>query len=547
MSSVKITELQQITTLNANTSNTLLVGVDLSTGITGKITATTIAQRLYANNTLNVGNNSILLPNVVAQFSGSSNAYLQMNMQNFGSNGSGDIVITADKGTDSNAFIDFGLNGSNFNDTNFSSMKSYDGYLYIMGPDSTQTKGNLIIGTTGSQNAHVSFIINGTKSENVVARITNTGFNLNSNKILTFGDNSTQSVAAQPAAYTQNIYDLANGLYSISNTSIANLSTANTWLQANDAATLTVAKAYTDTANTYAQSHYLANTSGTFGGNLTITGNANVSGYLSVTGVVSMNNVLVLSNSNFSATEAAVTIKATANTQTPSNDGYMLHISGKQDVPSRIVFDSFGANTYGLVAGRTARGTVDAPTAVQSGDVLMRLSGNGWGTTGFAPLGVARIDVVATETYTDAHRGSQIKFYNTPDGSNTLTNIATFNGDSAVFTGVIEPQKGMIVTPNNITGITNTLNIDIANNALYKITIDNTAAINLSGYQTGKIVEVWMTNSSGSGRTVTHGCTALNSSVNSTTFTIPATSSAYLKYFSIDGDNANTFVSINHA
>jgi hypothetical protein len=59
-------------------------------------------------------------------------------------------------------------------------------------------------------------------------------------------------------------------------------------------------------------------------------------------------------------------------------------------------------------------------------------------------------------------------------------------------------------------------------------------------------VEVWITNTSGSNRTVTHGCLAVNATVNSTTFTIPATSSAYLRYFSIDGDNANTFVAVQH-
>jgi len=61
------------------------------------------------------------------------------------------------------------------------------------------------------------------------------------------------------------------------------------------------------------------------------------------------------------------------------------------------------------------------------------------------------------------------------------------------------------------------------------------------------VVEVWLTNTGGSSRTITHGCSALNSTTNTTTFTIPATSSSYLKYFSIGGDNANTFVTVQHA
>jgi hypothetical protein len=63
----------------------------------------------------------------------------------------------------------------------------------------------------------------------------------------------------------------------------------------------------------------------------------------------------------------------------------------------------------------------------------------------------------------------------------------------------------------------------------------------------GKVVEVWLTNTDGSNRTVTHGCSATNSSENSTTLTMASTSSAYLRYFSIDGDIANTFVAIQSA
>lgn len=567
MSTTRISQLPELPSISANTSNTLFLGVDMPTGTTGKFTATTLAQQLYANNTLAVGNNLIIFSNTIAQFSGYDESFLQVNMQNFRSNGSGDFVVTGDKGTNSNNYINLGLNGSEFEDVEATALLANDGYLYVHGTGVTN-QGNLVIGAV-STGTETRFVAGGSNTEHIVAKISESGLTFENGQGIIFEDGTTLSSNSELITTTI-------------------LSSANTWLQANDLTTLTVAEGYTDTANTkmksyvdttvstantslksYSDNKFLANTSGTFGGDLTIagqtnaqsvntgnlivvgttsvSGTANLSGKLNVTGAVTMNATLVLSNSNFTATESAVTIKATANTQTPSNDGYMLHISGKQDVPSRIVFDSFGANTYGLIAGRTARGTVDAPQAVQSGDILMRVSGNGWGTTGFAPLGIARIDIVATETYTDAHRGSQIKFYNIPNGSNTLTNIATFNGDSAIFTGIVNPQKGMVLSPNVISGITNTLNIDIANNSLYKITIDNTATINLSGYQTGKIVELWITNSSGSNRVVTHGCTALNSTVNSTTFTIPATSSAFLKYFSIDGDNANTFVSITHA
>ena len=50
MSTVKISELTEITELNSNTSNTIIVGVDLPTLVTGKITAKTLAHGLYKYN-----------------------------------------------------------------------------------------------------------------------------------------------------------------------------------------------------------------------------------------------------------------------------------------------------------------------------------------------------------------------------------------------------------------------------------------------------------------------------------------------------------------
>ena len=57
MSTVKISELALISQLNANTSNTLFVAVDVPTGVTGKFTGHTLAQGLYSNEVLNVGVN----------------------------------------------------------------------------------------------------------------------------------------------------------------------------------------------------------------------------------------------------------------------------------------------------------------------------------------------------------------------------------------------------------------------------------------------------------------------------------------------------------
>lgn len=627
MSTVKISQLEEITQLDANTANSLFMGVDLPSGITGKFTAHVLAQGLYSNEVLNVGNNAIVLPDVAAQFAGRSESYVQINHQNMNGNGSGDIVVTANMGTDSTYYIDLGINGNTYNYDGFTYAKPLDGYLIVQGDTSADPGGNLVIGTT-TEGKDILFV-NGSidESEVVMKYVYHEGFHL-LQKPVYFADGTSQNTAAQAANITVASFNLANSVNTYARTANTFLqandattlalatsrgeanagaalaaakvytNTANTFLQANDFTTFTESKSYTDwivaantvtmynysgtayahanAANVLASASYtqanttataltvtdsvaqgaftrataannmvhsaytkannaLANTTGTFGGSLRIANNLTVNG------------TVVLANSNFSATEAALVISATSTVATPANDGYMLQISGKTGVASRVVNESYGTGVYSLFAGRSARGNVTNPTAVQTGDVIARYSASGYGTTKYQPLGTGRMDIVAAENFTDTATGSQIQFWNCPVGSNTLTNIATLNGDSATFTGVINPEKGFALTPNVRSGITNTLNIDFSTDSLFKVTIDNTATVNLSGYTTGKIVEVWMVNSSGTSRTVTHGCLATNSTTNATNFTIPATSCAYLKYFSIDGDNANTFVSIVHA
>ncbi len=179
-------------------------------------------------------------------------------------------------------------------------------------------------------------------------------------------------------------------------------------------------------------------------------------------------------------------------------------------------------------------------------DILMRVAGNGWGTTGFAPLGVARIDIVATENYTDSARGSKIIFYNVPNGSNVVNQIASFNADRIDFTGVVSPEKGFIYTPR-ILGAQTAITIDFANDSMIRTTYSSTLTISFSNYTYGKVVELWVTNTAGTGQTINLGVLANNSTTGSTTLSVASQRSAKLQYFSIDGDLANTFCAITYA
>jgi len=555
MSSVKISGLPASSNLNVNPAQSIFPTTDLGTGQTTRLNAKSLGTTLYANNNLTVGTGGVLLPNLVAQFTGISSGYTQVNEQNINNQGTADYIVTADVGDDLNYYIDMGITNSQYSNTNpFNSLgtaiEPLSGYLYVTGNTVSNSSGNLVIGTT-NPGTETRFIAGGVNAANVVAKITSNTITLSTNTKIVFGDSTTQNTASLPASY----------IIGVNNTQNTNIQIANT--TANNASANTIAlQTYSSAAFAKANAA-LANATGTFAGDLTITGNtiaqvmntanlivngtANVTGTLNVSGIINMNAQVILTNTSFSATQAALTIAATPTVTLPSQDGYMIHVSGKQNVASRIISDSFGANTYVVYAGRSARGNVTNPSAVQTNDILSRFSGNGYGTTKYQPLGVGRIDFVATENYTDANTGSQIQFWTTPAGSNTVTQIATFNGTSVTFTGTVGPQKGFIYTPTVYPGAQTAITIDFANNSVVRAQTATGITATLSNLVAGKEVVAWITNTAGTNQNFTHGLSATNSTTNSTSYAIPGTSTIMARYMSIDGTTQNTFVAVVHA
>lgn len=526
MATVKITDLPTISTINSNTANTVLVGVDIPTNITGQITLTTLAAGLYSNNNLAVGNNHTVLPNVVGQFTGNSTSYLQVNLENQQGAGSGDYVVTADDGTDSNHFIDLGLNGSTYSDVSFSATDAHDGYLYVQ--SSGTGKGNLVIGTTNST-GRVKLVVGGMQTENIVGYIDNTGI----------WSNSINSVVTANAASANSIVNtrISANVATLRGEITANAASANSVINSRITANIATANLFTQSAFDKAN-NAIANTNGVL-----------TAGDFYISGDGFVNGTFTLANSTFGTSESAMTIKATATVQTPTQAGTMLQISGKSNTPSRVLFDSYSTDgsAYSVLAGRTARGTVTSPTATQNNDILMRFAGNGWGTTGFAPFGVARIDIVATENYSDTNRGSKIVFYNVPNGSNTVNEIASFNATDVHFTGAVIPQKGFIYTPRILTGAQTAITIDFATDSMVRATFNSTLTMSFSNYTYGKVVEAWLTNTAGNGQTVNMGILANNSTTGSASLSVASGRSAKLQYFSIDGDLSNTFVAVTYS
>jgi len=248
------------------------------------------------------------------------------------------------------------------------------------------------------------------------------------------------------------------------------------------------------------------------------------------------------------ANSAAVNIVGSTGyyTQTPTSNGYMMQITGNDNSTSRVVNDSAGVGSYSAFIGRHARGTHQNPTAAQAGDLLARFSGNGFGATGYGVnAGGASMDVYATENYTDVARGSKLVIATTANGTNARTVTATFDANTSTFAGTVSPQKGFVY-PTRTANVGNSVavTIDFANDAIVRCTVNADMTVYFTNYTVGKIVDLWVTNLSGTNKTVTHGVSATNATNNGTTKVIPGTSTAKFQFYSIDGDLANTFVAI---
>lgn len=147
--------------------------VNLSSGGTLDLTAvTTVTSATNSPFTVNNGGTATLLSNSVASFFGNVNGFSQVNHENInsGTSASTDFVATADNGTDTTNFVDFGINSSTYSDPAFTITGANDGYLYSQ-------SSNLAIGTAAAARS-VRFFQGGTLAANEVARFSPTTNNL---------------------------------------------------------------------------------------------------------------------------------------------------------------------------------------------------------------------------------------------------------------------------------------------------------------------------------------------------------------------------------
>lgn len=153
---------------------------------------------------------------------------------------------------------------------------------------------------------------------------------------------------------------------------------------------------------------------------------------------------------------------ATGAFQTPLNTGVMLHVTGNDPdgvaTPSRIYNDAIAG--YSGWIGRRYNGTSTSPTAVQSGDEVLRLGANAYTGTGWNAIGSSNIRFISTDNQViGTAQGMKIDFYSTPQGSGvgSIAKVMTVEaGVGVTATKFVGPLTG------NVTG-----NADTVTNGVY--------------------------------------------------------------------------------
>jgi len=194
-------------------------------------------------------------------------------------------------------------------------------------------------------------------------------------------------------------------------------------------------------------------------GSLVITGDtvqsanpaANVNiGDINDTGLFTVRRRSYISSPYFSSSTALLTIDGVNSTSTLADltvPGNLIHAVNQPGNNGLITLDTFGTGLTSTYVGRSARGTVAAPQAVQSGDIMLSVRANGYDGTKYGDASnTTHIDIVASENYSSTARGSQIDFWAVQPGTTTSTLVAavdykgirtqgiTFSGDSSYQT-----------------------------------------------------------------------------------------------------------------
>ena len=517
MSTVKISQLPVFSVINANTANTLFVGVDVPTDTTFQMTATTLAQSLYSNNILNVGTYQQNLPNTIAQFSLNGASYIQTNLVNTNDFGTADIVVTANTnsgGTDSTNFIDMGYANKNyqagiaFNDIG-NAVNPLDGYLYVQG-GAYSNGGNLIVGTTTS-NTNLKFIVGGGTAANIVAFMTNNSITLNTGTSIVFADGSKQFTAGASNAYAQAAYSQANAISSYANTQIAYITGINTYQNTIDSIqTANIAAAFNTANSATSNTIYTQGVDVTQNTNIAAINTYSISAYSTANsaqansvitqGVDATQNTNIASINTYSISAYSVANSAQSNTV------YTQGVDATQNTNISLLqgaMTSANANIVTLFANTVYQSGLNATqnTIIQSAYNQANLANSIANTS---VQNTANIILPGNVTFNGANTNfnSNIVTY----GTMTVAGNVTFNGANTNFNSNIVTYGTMTTTGNVVTTGNLTATGPVIFNGLF--TNNGNTINNGNMTTTGNVISVGYLTANG--QTTFNGNTSLN-------------------------------------
>ncbi len=133
------------------------------------------------------------------------------------------------------------------------------------------------------------------------------------------------------------------------------------------------------------------------------------------------------------APDSELTVSKQTAISTPPT-GTTVHFIGLDGNSLRVALDTHNNANAGGTAfiGRRTRGTAASPSATLSGDTIITVNGQGYGTTGYAANSTGLITIKANQDFTDAAMGTYVSVFTTPDASVTAAEALRVTGAGAV-------------------------------------------------------------------------------------------------------------------
>jgi endosialidase-like protein/surface protein with Ig-like domain len=134
--------------------------------------------------------------------------------------------------------------------------------------------------------------------------------------------------------------------------------------------------------------------------------------------------------------------------ESPGGPAYVNLAGGASTAVVQMTSYRNSSITHAEIYGLAARGSEASPQAVQAGDALLSIRGNGYGTTGFENTNddPAAIDLSADENFSDTSIGGKIVFYTMADGATFKSTRMVIKNSGNVGIGTTNPYSILQVT-----------------------------------------------------------------------------------------------------